>query len=255
MIVRLAFAVIANIRAELLVIDEALAVGDAYFTQKCMRFLQRFREENCLLFVSHDASAILSLCDRAMLLDKGEMIEEGNPKKIVELYSRNLQVFSKRAEEKEVAVGDEAREIEIKNMASYELSKLDDYKNKWVDYRIEAIRRVKGKGIENISSIKSYIKHTESFGGDRAEIKEVDLYSLSENRGGGEISGGSIVKLTIITEILSRVSSPIVGFILKNNKGLELIGDNTWNIEIEEGVEYLTKGDKLKTEFIFTMPR
>ena len=227
MIVRLAFAVIANIKAELLVIDEALAVGDAYFTQKCMRFLQRFREENCLLFVSHDASAILSLCDRAMLLDKGEMIEEGNPKKIVELYSRNLQVFSKRAEEKEVAVGDEAREIEIKNMASYELSKLDDYKNKWVDYRIEAIRRVKGKGIENISSIKSYIKHTESFGGDRAEIKEVDLYSLSENRGGGEISGGSIVKLTIITEILSRVSSPIVGFILKNNKGLELIGDNT----------------------------
>ena len=67
MIVRLAFAVISNVDAEILIIDEALAVGDISFTQKCMRFIQRFKRYGTLVFVSHDPNAVMTLCNKAIL--------------------------------------------------------------------------------------------------------------------------------------------------------------------------------------------
>ena len=67
MMVRLAFAVIAHVDADILVIDEALAVGDAFFTQKCMRFIQQFKGDGgTLLFVSHDSAAVMNICSRAV---------------------------------------------------------------------------------------------------------------------------------------------------------------------------------------------
>ena len=83
---RLAFAVIANVDADVLLIDEALAVGDAYFVQKCMRFLRRFQERGTILFVSHDTGAVISLCTRAILLDQGVARLDGSPKTIAETY-------------------------------------------------------------------------------------------------------------------------------------------------------------------------
>ena len=68
MMVRLAFAVVAHVSADVLIIDEALAVGDAFFQQKCMRFIRKFKEEHTILFVSHDTGAVVNLCDRAVLL-------------------------------------------------------------------------------------------------------------------------------------------------------------------------------------------
>ena len=65
MFLRLAFAVIAHVDADILIVDEALAVGDAVFTQKCMRFIRRFQENGTLLFVSHDPSAVQNLCRSA----------------------------------------------------------------------------------------------------------------------------------------------------------------------------------------------
>ncbi|MDP3535313.1 MAG: ABC transporter ATP-binding protein, partial [Halomonas sp.] len=73
MSVRLAFAVIAHVDADILVIDEALSVGDAFFVQKCMRFLRKFMETGTVLFVSHDTGAIINLCQRVVWLDKGEV--------------------------------------------------------------------------------------------------------------------------------------------------------------------------------------
>ena len=72
MSVRLAFAVIAHVNADILVIDEALAVGDAVFVQRCMRFIRKMREERCLLFVSHDSEAVKSLCSHALWISNGE---------------------------------------------------------------------------------------------------------------------------------------------------------------------------------------
>ncbi len=71
MAMRLAFSVMAHVDADILIIDEALAVGDAFFTQKCMRYLREFKERGTLLFVSHDSSAVTGLCERAVWLDRG----------------------------------------------------------------------------------------------------------------------------------------------------------------------------------------
>lgn len=71
MYVRLAFSIIANLDADVLIIDEALSVGDAFFNQKCMRFLRDFQKRGTLIFVSHDTNAVLTLCERAIWLEAG----------------------------------------------------------------------------------------------------------------------------------------------------------------------------------------
>ena len=88
MAVRLAFAVMAHINAEILIIDEALSVGDAFFTQKCMRFINRFREDNCLLFVSHDPGSVSALCSKSIILKKGHLSAIGESKNILNIYKR-----------------------------------------------------------------------------------------------------------------------------------------------------------------------
>jgi lipopolysaccharide transport system ATP-binding protein len=86
MYVRLAFAVIAHVDADILVVDEALAVGDAFFTQKCIRFLREFMQTGTVLFVSHDTAAIVNLCSKAVLLSQGQVSEIGTPKEVTEHY-------------------------------------------------------------------------------------------------------------------------------------------------------------------------
>lgn len=85
---RVAFAVATAFRPDVLIIDEALSVGDAYFQHKSFDRIRQFREQGTsLLFVSHDKSAILSLCDRAILLDKGKMIKDGDPEEVTDYYN------------------------------------------------------------------------------------------------------------------------------------------------------------------------
>ncbi len=86
MFVRLAFAVIAHLKADILVIDEALAVGDVYFTQKCMRFLREFATHGTLLFVSHDTHTVVNLCKKAIWLDAGKVVGNGDAKTVCDAY-------------------------------------------------------------------------------------------------------------------------------------------------------------------------
>ena len=86
MYVRLAFAVMANVDADILVIDEALAVGDMVFSQKCMRFLRKFKNNGTVFFVSHNSGAVVNLCDRAVWLDRGEIQAIGSAQYVSERY-------------------------------------------------------------------------------------------------------------------------------------------------------------------------
>lgn len=109
MFVRLAFAVIANIDADILVIDEALAVGDVFFTQKCMRFLQSFAEKGTILFVSHDSASVVSLCNRAILLEHGTLLADGDPKTVTEYYlQKQYDHQQKQTVQASVKTGDSA---------------------------------------------------------------------------------------------------------------------------------------------------
>ncbi len=91
MFVRLAFAVAINIDPEILIVDEALSVGDVFFQAKCYRKFEDFkRQGKTILFVSHDLSSIAKYCDRVVLLNKGDKLGEGSPKEMIDLYKQVL---------------------------------------------------------------------------------------------------------------------------------------------------------------------
>lgn len=99
MYVRLAFAVAINVNPDILVVDEALAVGDAYFQSKCIDKIKEFKRQNkTLLFVSHDPGAVKTLCDRAFLLHQGKLVDQGDPDKVYDYY--NALLAEKDAHEK-----------------------------------------------------------------------------------------------------------------------------------------------------------
>lgn len=91
MFVRLAFAVSINIDPEILIVDEALSVGDVFFQAKCYRKFEEFKKKGkTILFVSHDLSSISRYCDRVYLLNSGEMIGNGSPKEMIDKYKQIL---------------------------------------------------------------------------------------------------------------------------------------------------------------------
>lgn len=91
MFVRLAFAVAINIDPEILIVDEALSVGDVFFQAKCYRKFEEFKKAGrTILFVSHDLNSISKYCDRVILLDHGSVVDSGGPKEMVDLYKRLL---------------------------------------------------------------------------------------------------------------------------------------------------------------------
>jgi lipopolysaccharide transport system ATP-binding protein len=95
---RLAFSTATVIRPDVLIVDEALAVGDAYFQHKCMQRIRSFRKEGTtLLFVSHDPGAVKSLCDRALLFDGGSIVRDGPPEVVLDYY--NGMIAKKRGDE------------------------------------------------------------------------------------------------------------------------------------------------------------
>ena len=91
MFVRLAFAVAINIDPEILIVDEALSVGDVFFQVKCYHKFEEFKKlGKTILFVSHDLGSISKYCDRVVLLNQGQKVAEGRPKRIVDLYKQIL---------------------------------------------------------------------------------------------------------------------------------------------------------------------
>ncbi|MCD8337921.1 MAG: ABC transporter ATP-binding protein [Lachnospiraceae bacterium] len=91
MFVRLAFAVAINIDPEILIVDEALSVGDVFFQAKCYHKFEEFKKQGkTILFVSHDLSSISKYCDRVIVLNQGAKLDEGRPKAMVDLYKRLL---------------------------------------------------------------------------------------------------------------------------------------------------------------------
>lgn len=91
MFARLAFAVNAFVTPDILIVDEALSVGDVEFQARCYRKFEELRQSGCtILFVTHDLNAVISFCSSAILMERGELIDKGTPKEIVNLYKRRL---------------------------------------------------------------------------------------------------------------------------------------------------------------------
>ncbi|MGH6818657.1 MAG: ABC transporter ATP-binding protein [Methylovirgula sp.] len=89
---RLAFAVCAHADAEILIVDEALAVGDATFTQKCDDFIRRFASRGTILVVSHDLATLETLCDRILWIEDGRIVACGRPSEVTAAYRRAFNI-------------------------------------------------------------------------------------------------------------------------------------------------------------------
>jgi len=102
MMVRLAFATATAFRPDVLIVDEALAVGDAYFQHKCFKRIREFQQQGVtLLFVSHDPLAVKSLCSRALLIEGGKLVMDSNPAQVLDYYNALIALDEERAEQHE----------------------------------------------------------------------------------------------------------------------------------------------------------
>lgn len=100
MFIRLAFAVAIHVEPDILIVDEALSVGDEAFQRKCFARIERLRDDGAtIVFVSHSASTVLELCNHAILLDRGDLLATGKPKEVVALYQRLLFAQPEKAAE------------------------------------------------------------------------------------------------------------------------------------------------------------
>lgn len=212
MFVRLAFAVAINIDPEILIVDEALSVGDVFFQAKCYRKFEEFKEMGkTILFVSHDLSSIGKYCDRVVLLNKGEKLAEGGAKEMVNLYRR---VLVNQYDDADLEEG-------VENAEARQDGQLTD-----------------GTAGENVSK-------KEHAGGGRAMKDSLNLNPKVLEYGSklGEIVDFAIRDDTgMITNVIEKgkefsvqmkvrfqadVNDPIFAFTLKDLKGTEITGTNT----------------------------
>ncbi|SEJ05888.1 ABC transporter ATP-binding protein [Frateuria terrea] len=233
MAMRLAFSVMAHVDADILIIDEALAVGDAFFTQKCMRYLREFKTRGTLLFVSHDSSAVTGLCERAVWLDHGRQQACGTAKEVVHAY---LEAFM--AERQGGALRRES-------VGAGKRAKL-----RRKDCRQELIDR---SLLRNDIEISTFHPDAESFGELKARV--VDVAILDEHdKQMRWVTGGESVVLELTAEANEPLENVIVGFYVKDRLGQFLFGDNTYLSYLDTGFS-VAAGETFRARFHFDMPR
>lgn len=237
MYVRLAFAVIAHVDAEILVIDEALAVGDAVFTQKCMRFLRKFKERGTLIFVSHDMGSVLNLCERVVWLHGGNLRKMGPAKDISEeYYQYTLQeIYGKKENLQSL---DESRPAELK-AASLEKSLDENPSQPFVDYGAKV-------------SVADNLNEANGWKTGAGEIVSIHWHSLHSGRD-DVLQGGEMIRMVINAKVAQDMARPILGFMVKDRLGQDLFGDNTLPFT-NLNPRPVSAGATLKSEYVFRLP-
>jgi lipopolysaccharide transport system ATP-binding protein len=234
MFARLAFAVAAHVDADILIVDEILAVGDASFTQKCMRFIHHFKKHGTLLFVSHDTASITSLCDRAVWLDRGEIRESGSAKEVSYSYIASLY-----------AEGEEAAGFRIGGVRKAEVRE---------GRRVEDPRRatLEASTHRNEIEVFDFDPNGPWFGKRGATILGTRLLD-TEGRQIPALTGGEEVVLEVTAEAHTALDRPIIGFYVKDRLGQNIFGDNTFLTYRDTGLRVLA-GQKLVARFHFQLP-
>ena len=190
MFMRLAFSVAVHVDPEILLVDEALAVGDLIFQHRCIQRIRQLRSQGkTILFVSHDLQAITQFCDRAILLERGRMLEDGSPERVVQRYQ--ALVAARQA-------GREGDRLQWSGAGE--------------DDRLQIVRTV---------------PHVHNrYGDGGARVMGVLLHS-TDGRALNQAQIGEEVHLLISARILKDLENPIVGFTVRDRMGVEITSSNT----------------------------
>ena len=214
MFVRLAFAVAINIDPEILIVDEALSVGDVFFQAKCYHKFEEFKKKGkTILFVSHDLSSISKYCDRAVLLNQGVLLGEGTPKKMIDIYKQVLVgQYPLPSSDVENLLDDES----IREAAA-SADKRADAKIKGDDKKSDEAPQ-KDESVSDVEALE--------YGDGAAVITE---YYITDNK---DVRTNSIIKGTDFTvhmrvKFNRNVSAPIFAMTFKNVMGIEITGTNS----------------------------
>lgn len=235
MYVRLAFAVIAHVDADILVIDEALAVGDAVFTQKCMRFIRKFRVHGTLLFVSHDMGSVLNLCEQAIWLHAGEIRQLGQAKDISEAYLQYTlqEVYGEEAQLKSI-------EHKVNRAAIAETAFQADVLPA-LDYQAQLI-------------VQNNLCEANGWKSGAGEIVSTKLSVLGANADSGNVlKGGEMVKMCVEAVAHEDMARPILGFLIRDRLGQDLFGENTLPFTNQQPLP-VHAGEHFAVEFTFRLP-
>ncbi len=237
MYVRLAFAVAAHVDADVLVIDEALAVGDAFFTQKCMRYLRAFMQHGTVLFVSHDTSAVMNLCERAIWLEQGALRAIGSAKDICDAY---LEAFYD--EQHQAVDAQRAKETPRTVIRPPPQSLCRDQRTDFINASI----------LRNDIELFEFRQDGIGFGLQGARIDDVTFADRAGKRLGW-IVGGEIVCVQVVIQALQSLDHPIVGFVIRDRLGQNLFGDNTFLTTLTKP-PVIEADEIFSARFLFRMP-
>lgn len=187
MFARLAFAVAINVDPDILIVDEALSVGDVFFQAKCFRKFNEFMEQGkTILFVSHDMGSVMKYCTRCLLINKGEQIMVGDTPEVVNTYRRIL----------------------VQNMREYE--ELNDSQGKGSAWK------------DNLLTNENFIE----YGDQSAEIIDFAVMDDSGVISNSVLKGEEY-KIKMKVKFFKDVDAPIFAMKLRDLKGVELTGTNT----------------------------
>lgn len=196
MYVRLAFAVSINVDPDILIIDEALSVGDIRFQQKCFRKIEEFQSNKTILFVTHDMDAITTYCNRAIWIDSGELIRDGSPIELAKEY----QAF----------------------MIGTHLSKYTSVSSSLRDE--EDIE-------ENAVNIDKIDENLDIHGDNKARIVGMSMYDLSTKEKVNLVTHDQLVEVAIKIRTFQTIENPIIGFTIKDRLGNKIVQTNTYVLE------------------------
>lgn len=220
MLVRLAFAVVAHVNPSVLIVDEALSVGDAVFAQRCMRFIRRFTDHGTLLFVSHDLNAVSSLCERALWLDAGHLRLINEVGTVLTAYTRYcLEESNAEVKRNEKAILSQDINEELADEPTSKACKRDR------DALDEAVSHF--PAIQNIEQCE--IAHWDSerdYGSRKAFITEVTLVTQEQEATLTPVCGEAIT-LRIKSLCNVDIKSLLAGFIIRDRTGQIIFGENT----------------------------
>lgn len=192
MFVRLAFAIAINVDPEILIVDEALSVGDVFFQAKCFRKINEIKESGTtILLVTHDMGSIIKYCDRVVLLNKGNFVDYGAPGEMVDLYKK---ILANQFDEQEDREEDKGRPVQLTDTWKTELSMNPD---------------------------------CVPYGDGRADIIDfaiVDHKNVISNL----VMKEKNFEIKMRVQFHAQIENPIFAFTIKDKKGTELTGTNTF---------------------------
>lgn len=237
MLVRLAFGIAINVEPQVLIIDEALSVGDERFQRKCFARIEDIKRGGAtILFVSHSSGAVIELCDRAILLDTGELIAQGQPKRIISAYQKLLYA------------PDVVREAVREELRTQDFSDIESLK---IDFNasIQAAQHSPARSLPEFYDPALLPATTVEYESHGATIEAPAIYSILGEKT-NHLNKGRSYRYVYSVLFERSATNVAFGMLIKTVTGFEL-GGATSAANIQDGIPYVAAGTRLVVSFEF----